>query len=123
MKAWMRMAARPAAALGVVLLAAGLGVGVADAQVPTVVRGRIERSTADGTRYPVANVEVVIQDSATARRWHPVYTGRDGLYYLDGIPEGIYYLEVRASQGFAPSWYKIRARPQPYTDLAPILIN
>ena len=124
MKARTRKPARPATTtLGVALLAAGLAVGVAEAQVATVVRGRIERATADGTRYAVANVEVVIQDSATARRWHSVYTGRDGLFYLDGIPEGIYYLEIRVSQGLPPSWYKIRAKPQPYTDLAPILVN
>ena len=106
----------------VIVLAGLLATSAGSTQTGTVVRGRLERRVA-GRPYPAANLSVTLRDSASARPRKPVYSGRDGMYYLLDVPAGTYFLEVRltASQPALPTQPKVRVvgPPRPYTDVPP----
>jgi Carboxypeptidase regulatory-like domain len=77
------------------------------------VRGRLVHSNG----YPAAGVAVTVFSQGTGRS-SPAYTGGDGMYYLNNVPPGYYYLEVWSYPGGAPAVYQIQVY-EPYTDIPP----
>jgi hypothetical protein len=55
-------------------------------------RGRLQQSTPTGW-FPVQGLVVTLRAPNGARTL-PTYSGPDGMYYLTGIPQGQYFLEV-----------------------------
>lgn|SRR6266853_1010118 len=92
-------------------------------QVPTTtVRGRLDRTGPDGARQPVPLLAVTLRNATTNVRTDPSYTGRDGIYYIYRVPPGQYYLEISVPPRGPSFTYLIEAKPQSYTDVAPILL-
>jgi hypothetical protein len=84
------------------------------------IRGRIDRRTPQGI-VPAEGVPVTVFRSDIGRS-APSYTGYDGMYYINNIPDGDYILEVWAYPNRPPMTFTIRAVGGGVTDIAPILI-
>jgi len=104
------------------LMFVALCATAAAAHQTTTVRGRIDRVGADGHPHPAPYLTVTLRTPDTGHRTDPSYTGRDGMYYIYGVAPGTYYLEVRVLPLGALYTYRIEARSQPYTDVAPLVV-
>lgn len=92
----------------------------------TTVRGQLVRVNPNGQQYPAAQLAV--------RVTHPdhgpsgfTYSQLDGLYYLVNVPvsrhqQDTYVIEVWLNQRDALRFPNIVARPQQFTDIAPIRV-
>jgi hypothetical protein len=80
------------------------------------VRGRLVRMS---NRAPVVGVAVTLY-SQTRGRSNAVYSGPDGMYYMNAT-QGTYYLEIWVSRDprVRPLVYTIQVS-EPYTDIAEI---
>ena len=58
-------------------------------------RGRLQRQTPNGW-FPVVGLVVTVRTANPGSfvRSLPAYSGSDGMYYLNGVPPGQYYLEI-----------------------------
>ena len=87
----------------------------------STVRGRLVRKGPSG-QYGAAGVQVTIYSTdSKLGRSAAVYTGSDGMYYLNNIPPGPYQLEVWISKQQRLT-YNIQVRNQAFTDIAPIVV-
>ncbi|MFZ0321685.1 MAG: carboxypeptidase-like regulatory domain-containing protein [Candidatus Sulfotelmatobacter sp.] len=84
------------------------------------VRGRLDRVLPNGARYPATGVAVTVYNQ-TLGRSNPSTAGLDGLYYINNIPAGSYYLEVWANPGGQPMVFPIQVF-EPYVDIPPIVV-
>jgi len=84
------------------------------------VRGRLDRVAPNGARYPATGVAVTVYNQ-TMGRSAPSYAGGDGLYYINNVPAGSYYLEVWANPGGQPMVFPIQVF-EPYVDIPPIVV-
>ena len=80
-----------------------------------IVRGRIQRPSMNAG---VPGVPVTVWCPQLGRS-SPVYSGPDGMYYIQNIPPGIYNLEIWLTPGGAPLVYQIRV-VEPFADVLPI---
>ena len=82
-----------------------------------LVRGRLLRNNA-----PASGVAVTVY-AASFGRSTPAYSGGDGMYYINGVPPGGYYLEVWISRDprVLPAVYQIQVN-EPYTDVSPLAV-
>jgi Carboxypeptidase regulatory-like domain len=102
-----------AAFLGILVVAAMPG---AYAQTKATVRGRVDRQ-GDSKSYPAAYVSVSL------RGVQSVYTGGDGMYYIQDVMPGDYKLEILDPGGRAIRSFAIHVPAgQQYVDIAPIVI-
>jgi hypothetical protein len=125
--------------LRTLLIAAAIGVALGpaitraslQAQFPAVtVRGRLLRNPAPPYgQVPAVNVCVTVNNQVLGRSG-AACTGPDGMYYLSGIPGGVYNLEIWVTvppgyDGRLPNLaYGVTVVPngQPLFDIAPITI-
>jgi hypothetical protein len=82
----------------------------------TTVRGRVLAS--DGTPYPSASVTL---KSRSGAKTSPVYTDREGMFYVTNVAPGAYTLIVRTSRSETP--FSVSAQPRAYSDLAPVRVR
>ena len=82
----------------------------------TTVRGRVLAS--DGTPYPSASVTL---KSHSGTKTSPVYTDREGMFYVTNVAPGAYTLIVRTSRSETP--FSVSAQPRPYSDLPPVRVR
>ena len=82
----------------------------------TTVRGRV--LAADGTPYPSAAVTL---KSRTGAKTSPVYTDREGMFYVANVAPGAYTLVVRTSRSETP--FSVSAQPRAYSDLPPVRVK
>jgi hypothetical protein len=101
--------------ISVSLIVALLAAAIASAQAATTVRGRV--LAIDGTPYPSAAVTLKSSAAATPT----VYTGTDGMFYVSNVAPGAYSLHVKTSRSEAT--FKVTAKPQAYSDLAPVNVR
>jgi hypothetical protein len=104
------MIRRSALSVLVVLLVA------ANAFAATTVRGRV--LAADGTPYPSAAVTL---KSRSGAKTSPVYTDREGMFYVVNVAPGAYTLVVRTSRSETP--FSVSAQPRTYSDLPPVRVR
>jgi hypothetical protein len=82
------------------------------------IRGRLERIAPNGSRYPAQGIAVTVYNQELGRT-SPSYTDNNGMYYLNNIPPGGYFLEVWIS---TPALvYSIQVG-EPGTDIPPIVV-
>lgn len=60
--------------------------------------------TALGTGTPVAGAVVTLRDPALSAEWARVYTGADGRYQVDGMPDGVRVKIQVQAPGFVEQW-------------------
>ena len=87
----------------------------ASAALAETVRGKVVHP--DG-KTPYANVAVTLTTGAKAGT---VYTGGDGMFYLQRVAPGQYTLTVKSPK--ATRRLEIVVTPRPYTDLAPVKLQ
>lgn len=80
------------------------------------VRGKLQNSQ----QQPKAYVAVTLYSAKTGRSAE-VYTGEDGMYYLNNVPAGEYLLEVWVNPK-SPLTYKVTIL-DPGTDIPPIEVR
>jgi len=88
----------------------------ANAFAATTVRGRV--LAADGTPYPSAAVTL---KSRSGAKTSPVYTDREGMFYVANVAPGAYTLVVRTSRSETP--FSVSAQPRAYSDLPPVRVR
>jgi hypothetical protein len=81
----------------------------------TVVRGKVVHT--DGS---TAYVNVVVT-LAGGGRSGTVYTGADGMFYLENVNPGQYKLTLKTQR--ETRTVQVVAAPKPYTDLAPLKLQ
>jgi len=89
--------------------------------VPTsaaLLRGRLVRIGPNGAQYPAPGITVTVFRQDIGRSVQSV-TDANGMYYLNNIPAGSYWLEVWVSN--PPRAYQIQI-VEPTTDIPPIAI-
>jgi carboxypeptidase family protein len=91
-------------------------VAVSAFAAPTTVRGRV--LAADGTPYPSAAVTL---KSRTGARTAPVYTDREGMFYVANVAPGAYTMVVRTSRSETP--FSVSAQPRAYSDVPPVRVR
>jgi len=82
----------------------------------TTVRGRV--LAGDGSPYPSAAVTL---KAGSGAKTSPVYTDREGMFYVSNVAPGAYTMIVRTSRSETP--FSVSARPQPYSDVAPVSVR
>jgi hypothetical protein len=82
-----------------------------------VVRGRVSR-VVNGQTVPVPGVAVTLYSQQMGRT-SPSYTDASGMYYLNNVPPGVYYLEVWVST--QPLVYQIQVN-DPLTGIPPVVL-
>lgn len=117
----MRRKIAPFKWVAVFLLLLGMA-GALPAQAATV-RGQLYRLVYN-TRYPAPYIAVTLVNP-TMGRSSPAYTDTNGMYYLFNVPPGSYTLEIWWSRDPSqpPLRYNIIVNNNPYTDIAPIMIQ
>jgi hypothetical protein len=79
------------------------------------VRGKVVR--ADGNPYP--GVEITVEH--TNGRTFTGYTDNDGMFYVHDVPAGEAKLRARTPRD--DKKFQVSVTPQPYTDVAPIVVR
>jgi len=92
-----------------------IAIGAA-ADAATTVRGRV--LAADGTPYPSAAVTL---ESASGAKKPPVYTDREGMFYVSNVAPGAYTMHVKTSR--SEKTFPVTARPAQYSDVAPVSVK
>jgi hypothetical protein len=83
------------------------------------VRGMLFRRDNLGRTYPAPYIAVSLNNAQYGRSPF-VYTGADGMYYINAQP-GSYWLEIWITSD-RPIVYTIQVYNQPMTDIAPIQV-
>jgi hypothetical protein len=81
-----------------------------------LIRGRLVRIAPNGQAFPAGGIAVTVYNAQLGRT-SPSTTDGNGMYYLNNIPPGGYYLEVWVSN--PPRVYPIQVG-DPVTDIPPI---
>lgn len=87
----------------------------APAAMAETLRGKVVHQ--DG-RTPYANVAVTLTAGAKSGT---VYSGGDGMFYLQNVAAGQYTLVVRSANETRK--LQVVVAPRPYTDLAPVALQ
>lgn len=87
-------------------------IAIAPAALAGTVRGKVIR--ADGAPHESAAVSLGSGSS-------PVYTGRDGMFYIRNVQPGTYTVEVKSPR--QTKKFRVTVQAAEYTDLAPIAVN
>lgn len=82
------------------------------------VRGRVDHISANHQRTVMAGIAVTVFRAGSGRS-APIYTDRNGMYYLQNIPAGTYSLEIWVYGRSQPLVYRIHVN-EPYTDIPPV---
>lgn len=100
------------------LVVLSLTLAVAPRANAALIRGRLDRIAPNGSRYPAIGIAVTVYNQQLGRT-SPSYTDAGGMYYLNNIPAGSYYLEVWIST--PATVYPIQVG-EPVTDIPPIVV-
>ena len=90
---------------------------VASSAFAETLRGKVVY--ADGVT-PYTNVAVALESPSVGRSG-TVYTGSDGMFYLEKVPAGQYTMEVKTAR--ETKTFKVVVQAQPYTDIPPVKMN
>lgn len=84
------------------------------------VRGRVDQISVNHQRTAMPGVAIIISGGRVGRS-APVYTDRNGMFYLQNIPAGTYSLEIWINGRPQPVVYRIQVN-EPYTDIPPVVM-
>lgn len=90
-------------------------IAIAPAALAGTVRGKVIR--ADGAPHESAAVSL----GSGSGNSSPVYTGRDGMFYIRNVQPGTYTVEVKSPR--QTKKFRVTVQAAEYTDLAPIAVN
>jgi hypothetical protein len=109
----------PRIARAILLLVMAFSGVIANA---ATVRGRVLHVYPNGEWGAVPGVRVTVSNPAIGRSY-PTLSGQDGMFYLQGIPPGVYNLEIWISPDprVAPMVYTIQVQ-EPYSDIPPVYV-
>lgn len=99
----------------ILALCAALAPAVSNAQF-AVVRGQVRFRSG----HPAAGVAVRVFHQTMGPSGF-TFSGQDGMYYLQGIPPGLYALQFFVNGQPLQPW-QIQVFPQPMTDIAPYIL-
>ena len=92
------------------IILAGLWLASPSHAQTTTVRGQLLRQG----QFPAAGAQVTLYSQSFGRS-SPSTTGNDGMFYINNVPFGNYYLEVWISN--PPQAYPVQVTGYPFHDL------